>query len=344
MKFETSLPPYAVARTSVGRVMRLVLYALVPAALVYVHFFGWGLLVNIALAVLAAIAAEALALRLRGVAASDFLSDGSAIVTAVLLAFALPPLVPWWLTVSGAAFAILIAKHLYGGLGCNPFNPAMVGYVVLLVSFPVEMTTWPVPTGAEGAPALTLTQTIATSLTGVLPEPYAWDGITRATALDTVRTGLTLGQTMTEVMAGPQFGAVGGRGAEWVAAATLLGGLALLGLRVIRWHIPVAMLATIAALASLMHGIDPGAYPGPTFHLLSGATMLGAFFIATDPVSAATSPHGRLVYGAGIGALTFVIRSFGGYPDGVAFAVLLMNLAVPVIDRWTVPRIYGHPG
>jgi electron transport complex protein RnfD len=244
--------------------------------------------------------------------------------------------------VSGAAFAILIAKHLYGGLGYNPFNPAMVGYVVLLVSFPVEMTAWPLPSADGVATRLTLVETITTTLTGHLPAALDWDGITMATALDAVRTGLALGQTMSEVTAGKAFGAFAAAGWEWVSAAALLGGLALLALGVIRWHIPVAMLATIAVLATVLHGIDPGTYPGPAFHLFSGATMLGAFFIATDPVSAATSPRGRLVFGIGIGGLTILIRSFGGYPDGVAFAVLLMNLCVPVIDRLTVPRIYGH--
>ncbi|HSN71979.1 MAG TPA: RnfABCDGE type electron transport complex subunit D, partial [Steroidobacteraceae bacterium] len=288
MKFTTSLPPYAVPRNSVGRVMRLVLVALVPAAAAHVYFFGWGLLVNIGLAGLAAVVTEWIALRLRGVPPAQFLSDGSALVTAVLLAFALPPLLPWWLTVSGAAFAIVFAKHLYGGLGYNPFNPAMVGYVVLLVSFPVEMTSWPAPAGFGDAPSLSFGQTVSTILMGSPPAPLEWDGLTRATALDAVRTGLTLGATMQEVTAGPAFGAFGARGSEWVAAASLLGGVALLALGIIRWHIPVAMLLTIVVLATVAHGIDPGTYPGPLFHLFSGATMLGAFFIATDPVSAST--------------------------------------------------------
>jgi electron transport complex protein RnfD len=299
--------------------MRFVLYALVPAAIVHVHFFGTGLLVNAAIATAAALASEALALRMRGVALAPFLTDGSAIVTAVLLAFALPPGAPWWLAASGAACAILIAKHLYGGLGFNLFNPAMVGYAVLLIASPTHMTAWPV--GAAR------------------PD---WDAMTMPTALDQVRTALREGATMHEIMTGPAFGTFGAYGYEWVSAAVLLGGLALLAKRVIRWHIPVAMLGTIAIFAMLLHGVDAGRYPGAGFELTSGATMLGAFFIATDPVSAATSPRGRLVYGAGIGALTYIIRTWGGYPDGVAFAVLTLNALVPLIDRCTVPRIYGH--
>jgi len=222
------------------------------------------------------------------------------------------------LIVFGTAIAVLIAKHAYGGLGQNPFNPAMVGYAVLLVSFPLEMTRWPAP-GAE------------------------WDAVTGATALDTLRTGLRQSYTMQEILAGPAFGRVGAAGGEWINLAALAGGLYLLARRVVRWHIPVALLAGLAVPAALAHSFDPGAHAGAAFHLAAGATMLGAFFIATDPVSAATTDRGRLIYGAGIGLLTWIIRSWGGFPDGLAFAVLIMNLAVPLIDRYTVPRIYGHP-
>jgi electron transport complex protein RnfD len=175
-----------------------------------------------------------------------------------------------------------------------------------------------------------------------VPGPQ-WDAVTGATALDALRTGLRQSYTMQEIVAGPAFGRLGDSGGEWLNLAALLGGLYLLLRRVIRWQIPVAMLAGLAVPAMVMHGIDPGAHAGAVFHITSGATMLGAFFIATDPVSAATSDRGRLCFGAGIGLLTWVIRSWGGYPDGVAFAVLLMNLTVPLLDRYTVPRIHGHP-
>ncbi|MBM0108704.1 electron transport complex subunit RsxD [Steroidobacter sp. S1-65] len=343
MTFGTAPAPHVVAHTGVARVMRIVIYALVPTVVLHVAFFGVGLLVQIALGSVTALIAEAVALRLRRKPVAPFLTDGSAILTAILLALCLPPLAPWWLIVSGTAFAILLAKHLYGGLGANPFNPAMVGYAVLLVSFPVQLLQWLPPAGMEIEQVkLTVGETLSTILTGSLPSRLTWDAVTSPTPLDALRTNLNMGMTMAEAQAAPIFGTWGGRGWEWINLATLAGGIALLALRVIRWHIPVAMLSAIVVCASFMYVVDPGAYAGPIFHLTSGASVLGAFFIATDPISAATSDRGRLIYGAGIGLLTYVIRTWGGYPDGVAFAVLLMNLSVPLIDRYTIPRIYGH--
>ncbi|HKU16948.1 MAG TPA: electron transport complex subunit RsxD [Steroidobacteraceae bacterium] len=341
--FATAPAPHAVGPGSVGRVMRQVLYALVPTVVLHVVFFGPGLLIQIVLGVATALLAEAAALRLRGKPLPPFLLDGSAIITAVLLALCLPPLAPWWLIVSGVAFAILLAKHLFGGLGANPFNPAMVGYAVLLVSFPMRLLQWLPPNvaGIELAD-LSAMETLTTILTGAPPARFTWDAITSPTPLDALRTNLSLGMTMGEAHASAMFSAFGGKGWEWINLATLAGGIWLLALRIIRWHIPVAMLSALFVCASIMAAADPGAYAGPLFHLTSGASMLGAFFIATDPVSAATSDRGRLIYGAGIGVLTYVIRTWGGYPDGVAFAVLIMNLAVPLIDRYTIPRIYGH--
>jgi len=310
-------PPHVVAGFTVPRVMFQVLAALLPVLAVQVYLFGPRPLLLVAVAAVAALACEALALRLRRRSMQPFLRDGSVLVTAALLALAVPPTLPPGHLVLGVACAVLLAKHAYGGLGQNPFNPAMVGYAVLLVSFPLEMTRWPAP--GDG-----------------------WDAMTGATALDALRTGLRQSYTMQEIMAGPAFGRVGAAGGEWINLAALAGGLYLLARGLVRWHIPVAVLAGIAGPAALFHTFDPGAHASASFHLASGATMLGAFFIATDPVSAATSDRGRLVYGAGIGLLTWVIRSWGGYPDGVAFAVLIMNLAVPLIDRCTVPRIHGH--
>jgi electron transport complex protein RnfD len=319
MAFATEAPPHVVAGFTVPRVMFQVLLALVPMVSMQVYLFGPRTLLLVAVAAATALACEALALRLRGRSPRHSLRDGSVLVTAALLAVAVPPALPWWLLAFGAAVAVLIGKHAYGGLGQNPFNPAMVGYAVLLVSFPLEMTRWP-PPGAE------------------------WDAVTGATALDTLRTGLRQSYTMQEIFAGPAFGRVGAAGGEWINLTALAGGLYLLARRVIRWHIPVAVLAGLAVPAALAHMLNPGAHAGAAFHLASGAAMLGAFFIATDPVSAATSERGRLVYGAGIGLLTWIIRTWGGFPDGLAFAVLIMNLAVPLIDRYTVPRIYGHAG
>lgn len=343
MEFPTSAPPHVVAPNSVARVMRLVLYALVPTVVLHVVFFGPGLLVQIVLACATALAAEAIALRLRRKPIKQYLTDGSVVITAVLLALCLPPLAPWWLIVSGTAFAVWLAKHAFGGLGMNPFNPAMVGYAVLLVSFPAQLLQWlpPAVPQLQGVD-ISFGETVTTILTGELPARLNWDAITSPTPLNALRTNLAMGMTMAEANASPIFGGLGGRGWEWINLATLAGGMWLLAMRIIRWQIPVAMLASLAACASIMYAVDPGSYAGPVFHLTSGASMLGAFFIATDPVSAATSDRGRLIYAAGIGVLTYVIRTCGGYPDGVAFAVLLMNLAVPLIDRYTIPRIYGH--
>ena len=336
-------PPHNVARNSVQRVMLVVLLALAPAVSVQVVFFGPGLLVQLSLAVCAALATEALALRMRGKPVTTFLSDGTALITAVLLAMCLPPLAPWWLVVSGCAFAIGFAKHAYGGLGANPFNPAMVGYAVLLVSFPAELSHWlPPQLEALPDPHLSFGDALATILRGELPAQLTWDAVTSATPLDAIRTGLRTGLTMEEIRSGRSLGALGGPGHDWVNLAVLAGGAWLLAARIISWHIPVAVFAGLSVPAALMFAIDPGTYPGPVFHVTAGASVLGAFFIATDPISAATSNQGRLVYGAGIGVLTYVIRTWGGYPDGIAFAVLLMNLAVPWIDRHTVPRVYGH--
>lgn len=343
MKLSSSPAPHDIAPNSVGRVMRLVIYALLPTIAVHVTFFGPGLLVQLILAVVTALAAEAVALRLRGLPLQKFLTDGSAVITAMLIALCLPPLAPWWLVVSGTAFAILLAKHLYGGLGSNPFNPAMVGYAVLLVSFPAQLTQWLPPqiAGLQTAD-LTFGETLHTIFSGSLPASLSWDAVTSPTPLNALRTNLAMGQTMQEAVSSPVFGMLGGRGWDWINLATLAGGVWLLAMRIIRWQVPVAMLAGIGIPAAVMYSIDPGAYPGPLFHLTAGASMLGAFFIATDPVSSATSHRGKLIYGTGIGLVTYVIRTWGGYPDGVAFAVLLMNLAVPLIDRYTVPRIYGH--
>ncbi len=343
MKFEPAITPYLRPAAGVGAVMRQVLYALIPAALAHCWYFGPGLAINIVIALSVAVAVEAGALRWQRLPVKPALSDYTAVVTAVLLAFALPPLTPLWVTATGAFFAIGVAKHLYGGLGHNPFNPAMVGYAVILVSFPAELGAWlPPRMGDLDYTHPSLGQTLRYVFTGDLGAGVTLDGLTRATPLDTVRVALAEARTMAESTNTPWFGDFGGRGWEWINNYIALGGAWLLYRRVIRWHIPVAVIVGLLLPAFVTSLASPDNFAGPGFHLFSGAAMLGAFFIATDPVSAATSPRGRLVFGFGIGLLIWVIRTWGGYPDGVAFAVLLMNLAVPLIDRFTRPRILGH--
>lgn len=343
MRFDTSPAPHTPPKPGVPLMMRRVLYALIPAAAVHVWYFGWGLIINFTIAALFALLAEAAVLRLRGRGTRHTLRDGSALVTAALLTFAIPPLTPWWIPAVGASAAIVLAKQLYGGLGKNLFNPAMVGFVVLLVSFPVEMTQWiPARMGDIDYQHLRLFAHLNYSLTGRLPPELTLDALTRATPLDVVKEGLRSMQTFGEVRARSLFGGVAGRGFEWINYFIALGGLYLIYTNTIRWHIPAALLGGLLAPATIFYLLDPGRYATPWFHLFAGATLLGAFFIATDPVSAAAEIRGRIVFGAGIGVLIFAIRTWGGYPDGVAFSVLLMNAAVPLIDRYTRPRIHGH--
>lgn len=343
MEFDVAPSPHSPPRPAVPVIMRRVLYALVPAAIAHIWFFGSGLALNFAIAALSALVTEAAILRLRRRPTRHALRDGSALVTAALLAFALPPLTPWWIPAFGAAAAITVAKQLYGGLGKNFFNPAMVGYVLLLVSFPVEMTQWTPPRmGDIDYRRLSPIENVEYSLTGNLPAELSVDALTRATPLDLVKEGVRAQQAFREIRGGSLFGDFGGRGWEWINNFIALGGLYLLYLGVIRWHIPVAVLAGVLVPATALSLFDPSRYASPGFHLFSGATLLGAFFIATDPVSAAAGVRGRLIFGAGVGVLTYAIRTWGGYPDGLAFAVLLMNATVPLIDRYTRPRIYGR--
>src|SRR5512143_1935326 len=332
--------PFILGRSSVTQVMAWVLAALLPAIATYVWLFGPGILVTLSIATATALAAEVAMLKLRGYPAKPFLADLSAIVTAWLLALSLPSLAPWWLIITGTLFAIVVAKHLYGGLGQNIFNPAMVGYAVLIVSFPVQMTHWAGPLELTSA-HLTLAQSSAVIFGSDTPKAML-DAVTMATPLDSLRTGLLRQLTVDEVMTAPIFGRFGGTGFEWLAAAFLLGGLALWALRIISWHVPFAFLAGVWLTAGFLHFYDPGRFGAPWFHLFAPSVMLGAFFIATDPVTGATTPRGKLIFGLGAGFLTMAIRTWGGFPDGVAFAILLMNLGVPLIDQYTQPRVYGE--
>lgn len=333
--------PHVHGSANVGKVMLGVIYALLPAVAASTWLFGWGVVINIVIAITVALASEAAILALRRLQVRFTLLDGSAAVTALLLGIAVPPLAPWWLVAIGAFFAIVFAKQLYGGLGFNPFNPAMAGYVLLLISFPLEMTTWAAPAPLREH-SLGFLDALRYSFTGLLPTGLGLDALSGATPLDTMKVQLGLARSVAEVQGGPLFGSLGGKGWEITNGLILLGGLWLIWRRIITWHVPVAALASLALLATVFHLIDPEHYAGPLFHLFSGGALLGAFFIATDPVSGATSPRGQLVFGMGVGILEYVIRVWGGYPDSVAFSVLLMNMAAPTIDYYTQPRVYGH--
>jgi len=315
--------------------MLRVLLALLPGIAAYAWFFGAAILVQIALASVTALAAEALILSLRGKPVRQFLSDGSALVTAWLIALTFPSIAPWWLTVLATLLAIVVAKHLYGGLGQNPFNPAMVAFALMIVAYPSLMSQWPAAGFTDFAPQW-----------NAIFGARQLDAITMATPLDALRTVLR-DPEQRAVIAGllgsnATFGNIGGRGWEWIAAAYLAGGLWLLQQRIITWHMPAAFLAMLFAVAGAFSLYDPARFAGPGFQLFTGGAMLAAFFIITDPVSGATTPKGKLIFAAGVALLTWIIRTFGAYPDGIAFAVLLMNIAAPLIDMYTQPAVFGH--
>lgn len=328
--------PHTLQPASVRSVMLRVLIALLPGIFAYVWFFGMAILVQIALASLTALAAEALMLRLRDKPVMPYLTDGSALVTAWLVALTFPPIAPWWLTVLGVLIAIVVAKHLYGGLGQNPFNPAMVAFCAMIVAYPQLMSQWPRAEFNELAPMLR----------AIFSGDRQLDALVMATPLDALRLVLRDPEQRATIAgllgSHASFGNVGGRGWEWIAAGYLLGGLWLMQQRIITWHVPVAFIVTLVAVASAFNLIAPERFVGANFHLFTGGAMLGAFFVATDPVSGSTTPLGKLIFAAGAALLTWIIRSFGAYPDGMAFAILLMNLLVPLIDMHTQPKVFGH--
>ncbi len=341
MRFKVQGAPHQPSAPRVSALMVKVLIALIPAMLAHVWVFGWGLLIQLALACFFGLFFEALALKSRGRKLKPFVSDGSAIVAAALFALCLPPLTPWWVTATGMLFAILVAKHLFGGLGYNLFNPAMVGVAVVVIAFPGDFSQWLAPRGLDGSP-LGFVDTLRAIFQGGLPAGPQWDGITAPTVLDLMRTGLQDQLLVPEITDHAAFGALSGQGWDLINLALLLGGLWMLWQRVITWHAPAAVIVTVLALTLPLWLIAPDLHPSPLFHLFSGGLLLGAFFIVTDPVSGSATFKGKIVFGIGVAALTLAIRRWGDFPDGVAFAVLLMNMFVPLIDRYTRPRVYGH--
>lgn len=335
--------PFSHAGNSVPRAMILVMLALAPATLFNLWLFGWPAIFLFAVCIAACVGVEALCLQWFGKEVGFYLRDGSAILTGWLLAMSLPPWAPWWTGMVGAIAAIAITKQAYGGVGQNLFNPAMVARVALLISFPLVMTTWVAPSPLFSANAPGFAQALTITFGGNLP-----DAMTSATTLGYVKTELTRGISVLESTAGLPalsdmlFGLRAGSLGETSALLIVLGGLFLLVKRIISWHIPVAVILGVVAPAALAHAIDPARYAGPLFHLFSGATFLGAFFIATDYVTSPVSKPGKLIFGAGCGLLAWIIRTYAGYPEGMAFAVLLMNALTPIIDQYTRPRVFGR--
>ncbi|WP_206484241.1 electron transport complex subunit RsxD [Thalassotalea sp. G2M2-11] len=348
MAYWIASSPHNHIQGSTPALMRLVIYATIPGILAQWYFFGWGNLIHIGLALTTALVAEFTVLSLREKKVAEQLFDGSAMLTAVLIGISLPALAPWWISVLGALFAIVIVKQLYGGIGHNPFNPAMAAYVMLLISFPVQMTSWQPPLALMSIP-LDFSNTLSVIFTQFTFDGYSLeqlrthvDGYTMATPLDTVKTNITLGLTISESMNNPVIGEYVGEGWQWLNAAFLLGGLFLITQKAISYVTPLSFLASLFICSLIAFLVSPDSNASTLFHWFNGATMLGAFFILTDPVSGATSVKGRIVVAALAGFLVFIIRKFGGYPDAVAFSVLLCNMAAPLIDQYTRPRTYGH--
>jgi RnfABCDGE-type electron transport complex D subunit len=334
--------PHAHGGARVAWVMAKVMLALTPATLFGFWLYGWPAVHLWAITVGFALFGEAFCLRLMGRRALPVLLDGSVVLTGWLLALSLPPWAPWWLGALGGLFATVIAKQIFGGLGHNLFNPAMIARVALLISFPVPMTQWigPLPLGSLGAPDFV--QGLQITLAGI-PD---LDAVASASLLGHTKTELARGLDLVQALgAAPALSFVGVRAGslgETSARLIAAGGVGGLFMRVVDWHIPVAMLLGIALPAVVAHAIDPARHLAASAHLLSGAALLGAFFIATDYVTSPNTRLGQLVFGLGCGLLTWLIRTYGGYPEGVAFAVLLMNALTPAIDHVIRPRIYGR--
>lgn len=336
--------PFAHEPVSITRTMALVMLALLPATAFGIYQFGWPALFLWLLTMATAVIIEAICLRIAGKPVRLYLMDGSALLTGWLLAMTLPPWAPWWIAVVGSFIAIVVAKQIFGGIGQNLFNPAMVARVALLISFPLEMTTWvmPKPFLSDGAP--NFFESLAITFGGNLDI----DAISSASILGHVKTGLSAGTSLIDSLTGTYdpfalfVGTAAGSLGETSSLLILAGGIFLITQRIITWHIPFTMLTVIALLATVFNLIEPTRYPNALYHLLSGAAILAAFFIATDLVTSPVTKRGEIIFGAGCGALIFIIRTWTAFPEGAGFAVLLMNALTPLIDHYIKPRIYGR--
>jgi electron transport complex protein RnfD len=317
--------PHQQSSETTSKLMFGVVIALLPALAAAVYYFGTGAIIVTLTSVLACVATEFL-IQKYILRTKTSISDGSAVVTGLLLAFNVPSNLPMFIIIIGAVISIGVAKMTFGGLGNNPFNPALVGRVFLLISFPVQMTSWPVPSGFK---------------TGYT------DAVTGATPLGIISEGVKNGESISALMDKVPshmqlfYGYMGGSMGEIAAAALILGGIFMIWRKIITWHIPVAVLASAALFTGILWMADPTKYADPLFHLLTGGMMLGAIFMATDYVTSPMTPKGMIIYGTGIGVVTVLIRTWGAYPEGVSFAILVMNAFVPLLNMYIKPRRFG---
>ena len=320
-----SASPHVHSDRTSKKLMYDVVIALIPALLVSLYVFGIGALMVTAVAVISCLSFEYL-IQKYVLKTAVTINDGSALLTGILLAFNVPSNLPVWMIIVGSLVAIGVAKSSFGGLGFNIFNPALVGRVFLLVSFPVQMTTWPSP---------------------VVNQTTMADAVTGATPLGVIKEGLMQGETITGLSTQiPStidmfLGITGGSIGEMSALALILGGIYLISKKVITWQIPIIVLTTMVILTGIFWSIDSEQYANPLFHIITGGAMLGAFFMATDPVTSPMSKKGMVIFAIGIGLITVVIRLFGAYPEGVSFAILIMNAFVPLINTYFKPKRFG---
>lgn len=314
--------PHIHSGDSTQKIMYRVVYAMIPALAWSVFVFGLDALRVTLIAVVACLAFEYVIQKYL-LKIKPMITDGSALITGILLAFNVPSNIPWWIIVIGALAAIGIGKLSFGGLGNNIFNPALVGRVFMLISFPVQMTSWPV-----------------NAQSGI-------DAVTSATPLSIIKEGITNGTAISEITqklpttADMLFGNIGGSLGEISALLLIIGGLYMLFTKVITWHIPVSIIATVALVAAIFWLANPAVYINPVYHVLTGGLMLGAIFMATDMVSSPMNPKGQIFYGVGIGVITISIRMFGSYPEGISFAILIMNAVTPLINTYVKPKRFG---
>jgi len=321
-----SSSPHLHGDLSIKRIMWGVVIALLPATLVSFWYFGIGAILITAVSVLTCVLVEFLITKFF-LKEPTSIGDGSAVITGILLALNVPSNLPVWMIVTGAVFSIAVAKMTFGGLGKNPFNPALAGRVFMLISFPADMTSWPIP---------------------VANRAVLVDAVTGPTSLGIVKEGLAKGDAMSDLMtripsyADMLLGNMGGSLGEVSAIAIIIGGLFMLIRKIITWHIPVSFIGTVFAFTGILYLIDPAQYINPVFHLLAGGLMLGAIFMATDMVTTPMTRSGMVVFGIGCGLLTVVIRIWGAYPEGVSFAILIMNAVTPLINKGLKPKKFGE--